>query len=302
MEFAEKKFNLTRDKRGDGNVYNNTENLLYSFFRHYTARPVGGIADPHLHTHCTVFNMTYDEAVGKFNAMEFHDFAKYRNQIEAYHHSTLARKLQELGIGIENTYNSFEVAGFNRELIEKFSNRTRIKENIDIPVKDTQSFNVSSQEKLKLAKGDTITLTLNGKSETETRLLKEARHQIKSIEIDPKTKNPKITLDNDQVLKQDFKYLNYGYATTNYKSQGQTVKNVLISQSEQAYPASGRQSLNVACSRAKETVLIATDNKKARKKSFHLDRSKKIGKDLQIHSQSQNKVKNIGSMSRGFGK
>jgi conjugative relaxase-like TrwC/TraI family protein len=126
MEFAEKRFSLARDKRGGGNVYNNTENLLYSFFRHDTARPVHGIADPHLHTHCTVFNMTFDAVVGKFKAMEFHDFAKYRNQIEAYHHSTLAKKLQELGVGIENTYNSFEVAGFNRELIEKFSNRTKI--------------------------------------------------------------------------------------------------------------------------------------------------------------------------------
>jgi hypothetical protein len=70
--------------------------------------------------------MTFDNVVGKFKAMEFHDFAKYGNQIEAYHHSTLAKKLQEIDIIIENTYNSFEVSGFNRELIEKFSNRAKI--------------------------------------------------------------------------------------------------------------------------------------------------------------------------------
>ena len=118
------------------------------------------------------------------------------------------------------------------------------------------------------------------------------------MEIDPNSKKPKITLENDQVLKQDFKYLNYGYAATSYKSQGQTVKNVLISQSELANLASGRQSLLVASSRAKETVLIAIDNKKALKKSFHLDRSKKIGKDLQ----EPRKVKSVNSQSFGIGR
>jgi ATP-dependent exoDNAse (exonuclease V) alpha subunit len=74
---------------------------------------------------------------------------------------------------------------------------------------------------------------------------------MKVFESNEKTLyKPKITLDNEQVLKKYFKYLNYGYAKTDYKSQGQTVQNVVISQSELAYPASGRQSLLVASSRA----------------------------------------------------
>ena len=49
----------------------------------------------------------------------------------------------------------------------------------------------------------------------------------------------------------------------------------------------------MASSRSKETVLIATDDKKALKKSFHMDRSKKLGKDLQ----EPRNVKSVSSPS-----
>ena len=126
MEFAQKEFSLTRDKTNNQNRYLKTGKLIYTEFLHDTSRPIGGIPDPHLHIHAAVFNLTKDPETGALKAMEFHDFAKYRNQIEAVHHSILANKLQtELGLIVRPTNNSFEIAGIERNLIDQYSNATK---------------------------------------------------------------------------------------------------------------------------------------------------------------------------------
>ena len=126
MDFAQKEFSLTRDKTNNQNRYLKTGKLIYTEFLHDTSRPIGGIPDPHLHIHAAVFNITKDPETGVLKAMEFHDFAKYRNQIEAVHHSILASKLQtKLGLEVRPTNNSFEIAGIDRNLIEEYSKATK---------------------------------------------------------------------------------------------------------------------------------------------------------------------------------
>lgn len=126
MEFAETEFSLTRDKTNNQNRYLKSGKLLYTDFLHDTSRPVGGIPDPHLHIHCAVFNITKDPETQVFKAMEFHDFAKYRNLVEAVFHNNLARSIQnKLGLPVRNTYNSFELVGIDKDFIDKFSNRTK---------------------------------------------------------------------------------------------------------------------------------------------------------------------------------
>jgi conjugative relaxase-like TrwC/TraI family protein len=127
MTVAEKQFALSRDQRGSQTIYNQTGNILFTEFLHDTTRPVGGQPDPHLHIHVAVFNLTFDSSseVNSFRSMEFHDFAKFRTYLEAIHHSKLAGFLQSsVGLDLYNTHKSFEIAGFNRDLIDKFSNRT----------------------------------------------------------------------------------------------------------------------------------------------------------------------------------
>jgi len=41
-----------------------TGNMVWAEFVHFTARPVDGIPDPHLHAHCYAFNLTEDEVEG----------------------------------------------------------------------------------------------------------------------------------------------------------------------------------------------------------------------------------------------
>jgi conjugative relaxase-like TrwC/TraI family protein len=170
MKFAEKEFTLGREKfmmqvtetDSDGNEhtvdkevtkYHKTGKLLYTNFLHDTSRPVGGIPDPHLHVHSAVFNMTEVNKLNKqtgqyekaLRAVEFFDHCRFRDMTEAVHHSLLAHKLQELGLELVNTSKSFEIAGFDRDLIEDFSKRT----------KQIEEYNLENNIKSEKARGNT---------------------------------------------------------------------------------------------------------------------------------------------------
>jgi conjugative relaxase-like TrwC/TraI family protein len=134
MQLGEKELTLSRDQRNGQTIYNQTGNILFTEFLHDTTRPVGGQPDPHLHIHVAVFNLTFDDKiidpnkseVGAFRSLEFHDFAKFRNYLEAIHHSKLANLLQnQVGLNLYNTHKSFEVKDFSREVIDNFSGRTQ---------------------------------------------------------------------------------------------------------------------------------------------------------------------------------
>jgi conjugative relaxase-like TrwC/TraI family protein len=102
-----------------------TKNWVYGEFVHVTARPVGGIPDPHLHIHCFVPNVTLDSVEKKWKAIQFgkiHDNADY---FDAAVTLRLATNLKELGLQIVTTKDAFEIAGISREIIEEFSRRTK---------------------------------------------------------------------------------------------------------------------------------------------------------------------------------
>ena len=102
-----------------------TKNWVYGEFVHLTARPVGGIPDPHLHIHCFVPNVTLDPVEKKWKAIQFgkiHDNADY---FDAAVTLRLATNLKELGLEIVTTKDAFEIEGISREIIEAFSKRTK---------------------------------------------------------------------------------------------------------------------------------------------------------------------------------
>jgi conjugative relaxase-like TrwC/TraI family protein len=106
------------------NENRDTGNIVYGEFTHFTSRPVDNVPDPHLHTHCFVFNSTYDNTEKKWKAGEFGQIKKDAPYYEAVFHATLANKLQSLGYSIDKTEKGFEIAGIKRDTIEKFSRRT----------------------------------------------------------------------------------------------------------------------------------------------------------------------------------
>lgn len=115
----------TQKGQGNDKEYQLTSNIAYAAFTHFNARPVDGIPDPHLHQHCYVFNTTKNEEKDRFQAIEVGTVKSNAPYYEALFHSHLANNLQEIGYGIERDENNFQIKGFSKETVDKFSNRTR---------------------------------------------------------------------------------------------------------------------------------------------------------------------------------
>lgn len=112
--------------RKDG-VYDDrsTGELVWANFIHQTARPVEGFSpDPHLHSHCFVFNATWDEQEQRIKAGQFRDIKRDMPYYQAVFHKRLSDKLIDLGYQIDKTDKSFEVKGVPKEVVALFSKRT----------------------------------------------------------------------------------------------------------------------------------------------------------------------------------
>ena len=107
-----------------------TSNMMYATFVHRETRPVEGISDPHFHIHAFVFNATWDQEETRWKAVQFGNTKTDAPFYEAGFHSLLASKLLEAGYAIRRTERDFELACVSRELIEKFSKRTALIEQI----------------------------------------------------------------------------------------------------------------------------------------------------------------------------
>jgi conjugative relaxase-like TrwC/TraI family protein len=102
-----------------------TKELLWAEFTHQTARPVdGSVPDPHLHSHCVVFNCTYDSYEKEIKAGKFRDVKRDMPYYQSRFHKRLADNLIDAGYHIRRTDKSFELEGVPKSAIELFSKRT----------------------------------------------------------------------------------------------------------------------------------------------------------------------------------
>jgi conjugative relaxase-like TrwC/TraI family protein len=102
-----------------------TGNLAYGEFTHFTTRPIDGVPDPHLHSHCFVFNATFDGEDGQWKAGQFRQIKQDAPYYEAIFQAKLAQQLQQAGYRIARTKNGFELAGLEKRTLERFSRRTQ---------------------------------------------------------------------------------------------------------------------------------------------------------------------------------
>ena len=116
----------TRVRKDGQNGKRITGNMLWGEFVHFTARPVGGIPDPHLHAHCFVFNTTWDKKEAAWKAGEFAGLKRDAPYFEAKFHSRMARKLAGLGIAVERSKTGWEIASVTKSVIKQFSRRTAL--------------------------------------------------------------------------------------------------------------------------------------------------------------------------------
>jgi len=114
----------TRVRKNGANENRQTGNMIWAEFVHFTARPVNGIPDPHLHAHCYTFNTTWDDEEKKWKAGQFRDLKADAPYFEAAFHARFSKQLSEIGCRIERTTKGWELAGMPQRVLDEFSKRT----------------------------------------------------------------------------------------------------------------------------------------------------------------------------------
>jgi conjugative relaxase-like TrwC/TraI family protein len=114
----------TRVRKNGADENRTTGNMVWAEFVHFTARPVNGVPDPHLHAHCYAFNTTWDDVEKKWKAGQFRDLKADAPYFEAAFHARFAKRLNDLGYQIERTAKGWEIAGVPQRVLDEFSKRT----------------------------------------------------------------------------------------------------------------------------------------------------------------------------------
>lgn len=114
------RFAAARVRKNGASGYRTTGNIVGAMFHHDTSRAL----DPHLHTHCVIFNATRDQVEDRWKALETYDMLSACKYAENVYYHELARDLTRFGYELENNLRGdFEVKGISPELIRRFSKR-----------------------------------------------------------------------------------------------------------------------------------------------------------------------------------
>ncbi len=113
-------FAAARIRKGKSRDSRLTGNIVAALFSHDTSRAL----DPHLHTHCVVFNATHDPKENRWKALENQEMFKTRKYAEAVYYHELAKDLRSYGYRISNrARGDFEIEGVSAEICARFSKR-----------------------------------------------------------------------------------------------------------------------------------------------------------------------------------
>src|ERR1035437_9148082 len=119
--FELEKFAEARVRKGGQRSERVTGNLVAAAFRHETSREL----DPHLHTHCVVFNATFDPTESKWKALEVQSMYRAQNFATNFYRHELCKGLRSFGYEIENSARGFEIKGVPTSVIARFSKRNQ---------------------------------------------------------------------------------------------------------------------------------------------------------------------------------
>ena len=112
----------TRVRKQNQYAHRVTGNVVGAVFRHDTSRAL----DPHLHSHCILFNATRDSVEDRWKALEACEMVTAQKFVRNVYYHELVRSLQRFGYGVENNpRGDFEIVGVGKELIDRFSKRHR---------------------------------------------------------------------------------------------------------------------------------------------------------------------------------
>jgi conjugative relaxase-like TrwC/TraI family protein len=121
-----------RKSHADGSRF--TRNVIAGLFTHDTSRAL----DPHLHTHCILFNATFDPTEQRWKALQNYEMLRARKYVEAVYYHELIRDLRRFGYGIKNqSRGDFQIEGVTDSLCRRFSKRhEQINEALDVLLRE----------------------------------------------------------------------------------------------------------------------------------------------------------------------
>jgi conjugative relaxase-like TrwC/TraI family protein len=113
-------FATTRVRIGKANYDRSTGNFVAATFTHDTSRAL----DPHLHTHCIIFNATFDAVENRWKALQNYELLCARKFAENVYYHELAKKLRNFGYEIRNhARGDFQIESIAEDICERFSKR-----------------------------------------------------------------------------------------------------------------------------------------------------------------------------------
>ena len=132
-------------------TYEPTRTIVGAAWLHITGRPEddpkhGVHPDVQLHVHGAIANATQTKK-GRWTAVDLSNAVRDSGYYEALFQSRLATKMKQLGYPVERSEHNFELVGISRELIEKFSRRSKTIEEL---VKDGTAAKIATKEKISL--------------------------------------------------------------------------------------------------------------------------------------------------------
>lgn len=124
LDYLESELMLSRRKEHGKSRVESTGNAVIAKFRHETSRPSKyALADPQLHTHAIVMNVT-QRSDGRWTAMSNERIVQSLKLLDAVYQSELAAELDKAGYALRHESGHVELAHISREQIEAFSKRS----------------------------------------------------------------------------------------------------------------------------------------------------------------------------------
>lgn len=120
---------------------------------------------------------------------------------------------------------------------------------------EASKFAAYRPEPIRLAIGDRIRLTANGKSLDGHRLNNGATYRIKGFD-----RQDNVVLNNGWTLDKNWGHWNHAYVSTSWSSQSKTVDKVILSQGLTSAGASSKEQLYVSLTRARNEAAIYTED------------------------------------------
>jgi conjugative relaxase-like TrwC/TraI family protein len=153
--------------------------------------------------------------------------------------------------------------------------QTAAGEKKSLPLQWASRYQLYHTQSLRLAEGDRLRITGNGRTKDNHRLNNGALYTVQGF-----TRSGDIVLENGWTIDQHYGHITQGYAVTSHASQGKTVDVVLVGLSALSYKAASQQQLYVSMSRGRHKAVLYTDDKEGLRRAVGKNDERLLASDL----------------------